>query len=108
MSPPDSALGTPARVLVIDDGSIVIDANADDLRASATALVGKADAVDAFAAGREVISRESLAGMASVTVTGLSAADREAATAAGLETAPVSLQQLIVRRTGADLEEVSA
>ena len=62
--------------------------------------MGDATAVDAFIAGREVIHRESLGRVASVTVLGaLTADDRLALAQAGLEAAPVSLQQLIVRTT---------
>ena len=52
-----------------------------------------------FAAGREVLGVQQLAGMASVTVAGLTDEDRQAAHDAGLEVGPVSLQQLIVSRT---------
>ena len=86
-------------VLVIDDGKLIIDANAEDLRGSAVTLVGKHSAVQAFAADRDVLSWDVLGGIASVTLTGMTGADRAAAAAAGLEVAPVSLQQLIVSRT---------
>jgi ABC-2 type transport system ATP-binding protein len=93
------------HVLVIDDGRILIDSDADTLRGSATAVAGTASAVDAFARGREVLHREQLGGLASATLSGLDAAGRRAAAEAGLELAPVSLQQLIVRSTttGEDL-----
>lgn len=88
------------RVLVIDRGRIVMDQSADEARGSATNIVGDAAAVDAFVAGREVIHRESLGRVASVTVLGaLSAAERAEVQAAGLDLTPVSLQQLIVRTT---------
>ncbi|MEO8262009.1 MAG: ABC transporter ATP-binding protein [Pseudolysinimonas sp.] len=87
------------HVLVIDDGRILIDSDADDLRGSATTVAGAASAVDAFTKGREVLHRENLGGLASATVGSLDAADRRAAAEAGLELAPVSLQQLIVRST---------
>src|SRR6187402_2755637 len=87
------------HVIVIDEGRILIDSDADTLRGSATAVAGTASAVDAFAAGREVLHREQLGGLASATLSGLDAAGRRAAAEAGLEIAPVSLQQLIVRST---------
>ncbi|MFN3866206.1 MAG: ABC transporter ATP-binding protein [Demequina sp.] len=98
------------RVVVIDHGRIVIDANADELRATATTLVGRAADVEAFSIGRETLDRTTLGGIASVTVAGLSAEDRRAAASAGLEASPVSLQELIVSRTGGamDTEEQSA
>ena len=87
------------HVLVIDEGRILIDRDADELRGSATTVVGSRAAVDAFVAGRDVLHRDGVGGLASVTVAGLDDADRRAATAAGLELAPVSLQQLVVRST---------
>lgn len=88
------------QVVVVDDGKVVIDANTDDLRGTATTLVGKASDVESFSAGREVMNRSTLGGMASVTVLGLGPTDRQAAASAGLEATPVSLQDLIVNRTG--------
>ena len=86
------------KVLVIDRGRIIMDEDTDAVRDRAANIVGDAAAVDAFVAGREVIHRESLGRVTSVTVLGaLTAADRERLAAAGLDVAPVSLQQLIVR-----------
>ena len=88
------------KVLVIDRGRIIMDEDTDAVRDRAANIVGDAAAVDAFVAGREVIHRESLGRVTSVTVLGaLTASDRERLAAAGLEAAPVSLQQLIVRMT---------
>ncbi len=87
------------HVIVIDDGRIVIDASADDLRGSATTLAGRREVVQRFAEGREVLTWDSLGGLATVTVTGLSDADKAAAQVEGLDVVPVSLQQLIVGRT---------
>jgi ABC-2 type transport system ATP-binding protein len=89
------------RVLVIDDGAIIVDESADDLRGSATTVAGSRTAVDAFVARREILHRDDLGGLASVTVGRLDADERAQAQAAGLELAPVSLQQLIVRLTTA-------
>jgi ABC-2 type transport system ATP-binding protein len=93
------------HVLVIDEGRILIDSDADTLRGSATTIAGTSTAVDAFTKGRDVLHREGIGGLASATVGALDAADRRAASAAGLELTPVSLQQLIVRSTttGEDL-----
>ena len=88
------------RVLVIEAGRIIMDADTDAVRDQAAAIVGDTAAVDAFVAGREVIHRESLGRVSSVTVLGrLSDADRVRLADAGLDVAPVSLQQLIVRTT---------
>ncbi|MET0296393.1 MAG: ABC transporter ATP-binding protein [Microbacterium sp.] len=88
------------KVIVIDRGRIIMDEDTDAVRDRAANIVGDSAAVDAFVAGREVIHRESLGRVSSVTVLGaLSASDRERLTAVGLDVGPVSLQQLIVRTT---------
>ena len=87
------------HVLVIDQGRIIIDEDADTLRGSATTVVGTRSAVDAFVEGREILHRDGLGGLATVTVAGLDAKGRAAASAAGLELGAVSLQQLIIRLT---------
>ena len=93
------------HVLVIDEGRIIIDEDAETLRGSATTLVGTRAAVDGFIGGRDVLHRDSIGGLASVTVMGLTQKERADATAAGLELAPVSLQQLIIRRTNTSEKE---
>jgi ABC-2 type transport system ATP-binding protein len=86
------------HVILIDEGAIIIDTDADELRGSATTVVGRNADVAAFVEGREVIHRDGIGGLSSVTFTGkLSSDDRAAALTANLELAPVSLQQLIVR-----------
>lgn len=94
------------RVLVIDAGKIIMDETTDDLRDRATALVGDTAAVETFAADREVLHRESLGRVTSLTVLGhISPDERRALNAAGVDLAPVSLQQLIVRLTQAAAEQ---
>jgi len=95
------------HVLVIDRGRLIVDADAEELRGTAAALVGPAAAVDAFIAGREVLHRDGIGGLATATVGRLTEAERAEAAAAGLELAPVSLQQLVVRLTGATESEAS-
>jgi len=87
------------RVLVIDEGRIIVDEDAESLRGSATTVVGTRAAVDAFVARREVLHRDHLGGLASVTIGRLDQAERVEAAEAGLELSPVSLQQLIVQKT---------
>jgi len=93
------------HVLLIDDGRIIIDEDAEALRNTATTVVGTRSAVDAFVAGREILHRDGIGGLASVTVGGLDDSERAAAHAAGLELTPVSLQQLIIRKTGTTTRE---
>ena len=94
------------HVILIDEGRIILDTDAEELRGSATTVVGKSADVAAFVEGRDILHRDGLGGLASVTVTGqLSPAERAAATAAGVELAPVSLQQLIVRLSSLETSE---
>ncbi|GAA1538050.1 ABC-2 type transport system ATP-binding protein [Microbacterium ginsengiterrae] len=102
------------RVIVIDNGRILLDEDTDAVRDRAVTVVGDAAKVDAWAQGREVLHRESLGRVASVTVLGaLSPDERAEVAASGMDLAPVSLQQLIVRLTqkagavaGAESQEV--
>jgi ABC-2 type transport system ATP-binding protein len=88
------------RVLLIDKGRILMDEDTDSVRDRAATIVGDTTAVEEFIAGREVLHRESLGRVTSVTVLGrLTPDDHARLAAAGLDTAPVSLQQLIVRTT---------
>ncbi|QGN33855.1 ABC transporter ATP-binding protein [Microlunatus sp. Gsoil 973] len=88
------------HVIVLDHGRVVMDADADEVRGSAFTLIGPKALVESFVGGREVIHREAIGSFASVTVEGpLSALERREATELGLDVAPVSLQQLVIRRT---------
>lgn len=88
------------HVIVIDKGRIIMDEHTDQIRGRAANIVGDTAAVDAFVSGREVIHRESLGRVSSVTVLGrLTDADHQQLAAARLDVTPVSLQQLIVRTT---------
>jgi ABC-2 type transport system ATP-binding protein len=87
------------HVIVIDDGRIIIDQEAEELRGSAATVTGTRSAIDVFVDGRDVIHRDAIGGLATATIADLDAAGRASATSAGLELSPVSLQQLIVRMT---------
>ncbi|OCG76375.1 ABC transporter ATP-binding protein [Microbacterium sediminis] len=88
------------RVLVIDDGRILMDQSVDDARDQATNIVGEASLVEGFIRGREVLPRDALGRVASVTFLGqLSPTEKQEVREAGLDLAPVPLQQLIVRMT---------
>ncbi|MFE5670693.1 ABC transporter ATP-binding protein [Agromyces sp. NPDC056523] len=92
------------HIVLIDQGRILLDRDADEVRGSATTVAGSRAAVERFVADRPVIGRDSLGGLASVTIDGrLDRSERLEAAELGLELAPVSLQQLIVHLTGADL-----
>ena len=88
------------HVIVIDHGHIVMDDEVDAITGSAFAVAGSSPAVEKFVGGRPVLHREGLGALSSVTVDApLSDDDRALARSMGLELAPVSLQQLIIRRT---------
>jgi len=88
------------HVVVIDRGRIIMDADAEEIRGSAVTVSGSAEKVDAFLTGRRILHRETLGSLASVTVDeALSSRDRAQAQELGLELSPVSLQQLVVRKT---------
>ena len=98
------------KVIVIDNGQILLNEDTDAVRDRAVTVIGDAEKVDAWSVGRDILHRESLGRVASVTVLGALTDDERAGIAAsGLDLAPVSLQQLVVRLTqkaGAAKEEV--
>ncbi|WP_199925045.1 ABC transporter ATP-binding protein [Paenibacillus sp. IHBB 10380] len=88
------------HVMVIDNGTLIIDEDAEALRCRAFTLAGPKDAVESFTAGKEVIHREPFGNLVTATVMGnWDAGERKQAEALGLELAPVSLQQLIIYLT---------
>ncbi|MDI2097635.1 ABC transporter ATP-binding protein [Ruicaihuangia caeni] len=96
------------HVLVIDDGRIIIDQDAESLRGSVTTVAGPRHAVERFVEHREVLASDRLGGLATATLEALTPAERREAADAGLELGGVSLQQLIVRRTRAHASEFGA
>jgi ABC-2 type transport system ATP-binding protein len=84
------------RVLLIDRGRILLDADAESLRDSALTVTGPADTVQSFARQHELLHTETLGGHARAVVRIHGAADRHAATAHGLAVESTSLQQLVV------------
>ncbi|MDQ2906985.1 MAG: ABC transporter ATP-binding protein [Ktedonobacteraceae bacterium] len=88
------------HILVIDQGRLLLDEEAEALRGRAFAVVGPAARVDTYTEGKQLLAREPLGGLVSATVMGDGdLKDRKQAEALGLELAPVSLQQLIVHLT---------
>ncbi len=84
------------HVVILDRGRVVQDAETDELRGMAHEVSGRASAVAEYAAGRRVLSRHSIGGLATVVVEGrLTAEDRGAAASLDLELGPVTLQQLV-------------
>jgi len=93
------------HVVVIDQGRIILDAPAEELRGRAASIVGQKPEVEAFLARHrlEPLHRDELGSTVSVLVDGIDEVVRADAMNSGLQLTPVSLQQLIVRRTGGAL-----
>lgn len=87
------------HVIVIDNGKIIINEDAEALRGQAVTVIGAAVKVNEFITDKEVISREPLGGLLSATLMGLTSMDQSRADMLGLEISPISLQQLIVHLT---------
>ncbi|MGP9527731.1 ABC transporter ATP-binding protein [Glutamicibacter sp. AOP5-A2-18] len=86
------------HVIVIDKGRIVVDSDSEELRGAAVTVTGDAKRVQEFIGAADVLHRDSLGALASVTIKAkLSADQREQAKLMGLDLSPVSLQQLVVR-----------
>jgi ABC-2 type transport system ATP-binding protein len=97
----DEAAGLMERVLVIDRGRLVLDADADAVRGSATSVSGPAIAVAEFTAGRTVWDRRRIASQESAVVAGaLDDTDRARAAALHLQLEPLTLQQFVVHAAG--------
>ncbi|HEY7355672.1 MAG TPA: ABC transporter ATP-binding protein [Ktedonobacterales bacterium] len=97
------------HILVIDQGRLILDEEAEALRGRAFAVVGPAARVDTFTADMEIIDREPLGGLVSATVMGHdNASARKQAESLGLELVPVSLQQLIVHLTSGKYQRKAA
>ncbi|MDR0270568.1 ABC transporter ATP-binding protein [Paenibacillus sp.] len=87
------------HVLVIDNGNILIDEEADDLRGKAFTATGPERSVSAFAAGKKIIHQESIGGLMTATVLCEKRDGNLHAEAKGIKLSSVSLQQLIVHLT---------
>ncbi|WP_164716726.1 AAA family ATPase, partial [Paenibacillus whitsoniae] len=87
-------------VIVIDNGKLLLNEDADALRGRACTVSGFKSAVDAFVRGKQVLQQEVLGAAATATVLGkLSAEDRKYAEELELEFTPVSMQQMIIHLT---------
>ena len=88
------------HVIVIDNGKLILNEDADAIRGQAYSAIGQAEKVESFISGQETIDRKPFGGLLSVTVLGsLDPERRKRAELLGLELTPVSLQQLIVHLT---------
>jgi ABC-2 type transport system ATP-binding protein len=95
------------RVVIVDHGRIVLDANADDVRGSATTVSGPTRAVEEFIGGRHTWDRRRIASQESVVVAGaLGDGDWIRARELHLNLQPLTLQQVVVHAAGYDSEDL--
>ncbi|MEU4789599.1 ATP-binding cassette domain-containing protein [Micromonospora tulbaghiae] len=88
------------HVLLLDRGKLLLDAPSDELRGEVMEASGPAAAVDEFAAAHRVLHREQLGGAVRASLRGsFDDAERTRAKKLGIDLAPVSLQQAVVRLT---------
>ncbi|HEY7349821.1 MAG TPA: ABC transporter ATP-binding protein [Ktedonobacterales bacterium] len=97
------------HIIVIDQGRLILDEEADALRGRAFTVIGAASKVETYTAGKAMLGREPLGDLVSATVMGNGdKGERKQAEALGLELAPVSMQQLIVHLTSEKSERKAA
>ena len=95
------------HVVLLDGGRVVIDAEAEELQAAAIEVSGPAEEVREFVGDADLLHLQEIGALATAAVH----ADRgraERARAAGLQVAPVSLQNYIVHRTNTAVEQTAA
>ena len=94
------------RVVVVDHGRVVIDAESEDVRGTAYTVMGPAGPVAQFVGRREVVARQAVGAYASATVRGrLDEPDRRLADELRLDLSPVSLQELVAHATTGDSDD---
>lgn len=87
-------------VLVLDQGRVLLQESADDLRERGARVVGQSAAVEAFVAPHTVVSRQTLGRTTAATIYGTLPSDAFAnAAAVGLDIESVSIQDLFVHLT---------
>ena len=84
------------RVTIIDEGRVLMQASADELRASGYSVSGRAADVRAYCEGLEVLGIDEIGGVAVAYLLGAPDAAR---LTDRLDTAPVNLQKLFVKLT---------
>lgn len=91
------------RVVILDDGRVIVDDETENARDSVVVLSGKSDAVTEVLAGRRVLQSHSMGSLTTVTAAG--AADDELhrlASARGVQVGRASLQDLVAALGEAD------
>nr|WP_181428914.1 ABC transporter ATP-binding protein [Modestobacter versicolor] len=84
------------HVLLIDHGRVLLDADAETLRATALTVTGPARQVATFGAAHQLLQTESMAGQSRAIVRTGTATAHRMATELGLSVEPTSIQHLVV------------
>ena len=88
------------RVIILDQGTVLLEEDAEDLRSRGRTVTGPRDEVEAFVTGLRVVGRAQLGRTLQVTVVGdLPPGAEQRAVEAGLELGSVPLQDLFVHLT---------
>lgn len=84
------------RVVILDRGRVVRQAEVDELRGDAYQVAGRAHDIEAFVQHRTTLSRRTVGGLGTAVVSGaLGEQDRADAETSGLDLSAVSLQDLV-------------
>ncbi|GAA1284572.1 MULTISPECIES: ABC transporter ATP-binding protein [Brachybacterium] len=89
------------HVVLLDQGRVMLDEEADALQGAAIEVSGRLAEVEEFTARSEVLHEARIGALATATILTDGETTAAAARAAGLDVAPVSLQNYIVHRTTA-------
>lgn len=88
------------RVIILDQGTVLLEEDAEDLRSRGRTVTGPRDEVEAFVTGLRVVGRAQLGRTLQATVVGdLPPGAEQRAVEAGLELGSVPLQDLFVHLT---------
>jgi ABC-2 type transport system ATP-binding protein len=99
----DEVSGLIERVLLLDRGRLLLDAETEALRGEVMDATGPVDALDEFAVGHPELHRQRMGNFARATLRGsFDQAERLRAKQLGIDLEPLSLQQAVVRLTMAD------
>lgn len=97
------------RVVVLDQGRVVLDTDVAEAKAQYCQLAGMRGAVEGVVGSSAVLRRHEVGGLLSVVVASpLTEHMQQAAKAAGVEASPVSLQQIVAALGAADQDVAAA
>lgn len=92
----EEAAGLIERAVVIKDGKLLLDEDTDEVRSMGYSISGKAEQVDSFVQGRELMGEERIGGLKTAYIKG---SIERASLPEGLSAEPLSLQALFIHLT---------